>query len=137
LSDLNLSNVAGQIASLHSSFPFSQPLEFIDVPVLFVGRLSGFVAGFGFSDGRSAVALTPDLANAQFAGGHLLMPRQYGPRDGAGDIFESAVYGILPNAVFIDDWDAYHIHTGEVHCGTNVKRSRSRLIGGPRQRSNL
>jgi protein-arginine deiminase len=24
---------------------------------------------------------------------------------------------------FIDDWDTYHLGLGEVHCGTNVRRT--------------
>jgi protein-arginine deiminase len=26
---------------------------------------------------------------------------------------------------FIDDWDEYHCYYGEIHCGTNVKRTPS------------
>jgi len=25
--------------------------------------------------------------------------------------------------VFIDDWDSYYMWYGEIHCGTNVKRT--------------
>jgi protein-arginine deiminase len=26
---------------------------------------------------------------------------------------------------FLDDWELYHMGLGEVHCGTNVKRTAS------------
>ncbi|MEW5818431.1 MAG: protein-arginine deiminase family protein [Spirochaetota bacterium] len=25
--------------------------------------------------------------------------------------------------IFIDDWNTYHNEEGEIHCGTNVKRT--------------
>ncbi len=31
---------------------------------------------------------------------------------------------------FIDDWDWYHRNEGEVHCGTNVKRTPAEAAGG-------
>jgi hypothetical protein len=41
------------------------------------------------------------------------------------DIFEVYLQNALPGKTFhfIDDWYTYHIQEGEVHCGTNERRS--------------
>ncbi len=48
------------------------------------------------------------------------MPKPYGPQDNGSDVLESDVRGSS-----VDDWDYYHTNAGEVHCGTNAKRSIS------------
>lgn len=56
------------------------------------------------------------------------MPKPFGPADAAGkDVFEmDAVKAVKAaaslEAVFVDDWDPYHVLQGEIHCGTNTKR---------------
>jgi len=53
----------------------------------------------------------------------LSFPRQFGPRNGAGqDIFEATTTSRLSGALFVDDWDLYHRLEGEVHCGSAAKR---------------
>jgi protein-arginine deiminase len=49
--------------------------------------------------------------------------------DGSADPFLTAFEDSLPagnEAVFVDDWDVYHLGLGEVHCGTNVIRTPTR-----------
>jgi hypothetical protein len=38
---------------------------------------------------------------------------------------ESSIRSNLPGHIikFVDDWDVYHAHEGEIHCGSNVKRT--------------
>ena len=46
--------------------------------------------------------------------------------DQSTDPFIAAVREIFPpslNLHFVDDWDLYHMALGEVHCGSNVRRS--------------
>lgn len=59
----------------------------------------------------------------------LWVPKLFGPRATAGsfrfDLFEAAADQVLTigrTTIYIDDWDTYHRHFGEVHCGTNVIR---------------
>jgi len=59
-------------------------------------------------------------------GNTLVVSKPFGPRNGSSsDVFETDVVSNLPgfNVRFIDDWYAYHLHGGEIHCGTNVKRT--------------
>ena len=59
----------------------------------------------------------------------VFVPKPFGPRDGQGDVFENYVSGEfadkLPGAgvIFLDDWNTYHRMEGEIHCGTNAKRT--------------
>jgi Protein-arginine deiminase (PAD)/PKD domain len=92
-------------------------LTFINVPVLYVGDRAGFATG------RSGVAFNPGLSNVQLAGGLSFFPRQFGPRNAAGDdLFERSTRLRVPTAEFVDDWDLYHRLEGEVHCGSTVLR---------------
>jgi len=92
-------------------------LNFVSVPTIYVG-IDGL-----FATGRSGAAFTPGLANVQEIGSNLYFPKQFGPRDAAGnDVFEKETLQKFPNAVFVDDWNLYHRKTGEVHCSTAMKR---------------
>jgi protein-arginine deiminase len=45
-------------------------------------------------------------------------------RDQASDPLIAFMRTLLPHElVFIDDWSTYHMALGEVHCGTNVRRT--------------
>ena len=102
--------------------------DVIDVPSLFEE-----VQGFCRSPGR-ALALIPGTVNlvvANFGEGddHLFLPDTFLRPDGAGQ-GEDAVIEWFNNAMppelqlhFIDDWYSYHMQRGEVHCGTNVRRT--------------
>ena len=49
--------------------------------------------------------------------------------DLSSDVFIDAVRRLMPESlelVFLDDWYDYHLMLGEVHCGTNVKRTAPR-----------
>jgi protein-arginine deiminase len=51
-------------------------------------------------------------------------PDPHGPEIDSSDLFkdlleqELAVAGYT--ATWVEDWDFYHIHAGEVHCGSNA-----------------
>ena len=80
---------------------------------------------------HKAVAWVPGMVNLLIDGTTLVPAKPYGPHDSGGDIFEQDVraslgqFGMSPN--FLDDWDYYHNGQGEVHCGTNAKRTPSGL----------
>jgi hypothetical protein len=105
-----LDNAAGGVGTL----------TFTSVPDLFFGWPR---AQAQFNTGRSAFAFAPGLANVQIIAGSYYFPRSFAPVDAAGkDIFEEAVKGRINNALFVDDWQLYHVWWGEVHCGSLVKR---------------
>jgi hypothetical protein len=99
-------------------------IQYVKVPVLFTGTMTGFATG------RSAFAYTPGLANFQditnqtTSNDELYFPRQYSPLDANGmDIFEKATKTALANALFVEDWDLYHRNEGEVHCASITRRA--------------
>lgn len=57
--------------------------------------------------------------------GKVIAPKPFGPKNASGqDAFEAIMMDRIGNNVsFIDDWSTYHLAYGEVHCGTNVKRT--------------
>lgn len=119
--DLNLNYVAQKEAVIRSTLENAAggkgSLEIVEVPVLFVGRRSGF------DTSRASVAYTAGLENFHPLGDSLYMPRQYSVKDSAGnDLFETYTSSALPNAKFVEDWDLYHRLLGEVHCGSVVMR---------------
>lgn len=83
--------------------------------------------------GGYAGALVPGMANLLVAnldeGSHLFIADPFmrttpGPLD--DDPFVQAVRDVMPedlNLHFVDDFDVYHLGTGEVHCGTNSTRT--------------
>ena len=121
LSAVNLTDVPVQSQSIKSALNTAAgagTINFISVPTIYAG-----VDSPSFGMARSAVALTPGLANVQEIGTKLYFPKQFGPRDvGGNDVFEQETLTRYPNAVFVDDWDLYHRLQGEVHCGTAMKR---------------
>ena len=93
-------------------------LNFLPVPTLYLGERAGFATG------RSCFAFAPGLANFQAAKGKLYFPRTFAPRDAAGkDLFEEETKKVVPDALFVEDWDLYHRFTGEVHCGSLTRRT--------------
>jgi protein-arginine deiminase len=90
--------------------------DVIELPVLFGPSAP--------SEPRTA-AFFPDLINHLVIGNVSVVPRPYGPRVDGEDAFEQAFRDALPDrdARFVDDWYAYHEQLGEVHCGTNTRRS--------------
>jgi hypothetical protein len=113
----------------------NQTLLFIYVPTLFFGEKGTGASASYAKDAelpvqvgtyyRGAIAFNPGPANLQPLAGALYVPRQFGPVNDAGeDVFENKISTDVGGQVFFtDDWSAYHRRTGEVHCGSIVKRS--------------
>ena len=100
-------------------------LSFIKVPCLFFGD---FNASSLIIPDFSCVAFNPGPTNLQPLNSALYVPRQFGPRNTLGvDIFEDLITIALGGTVcFIDCWE-YHKGSGEIHCGSAVKRSTAGL----------
>lgn len=83
----------------------------------------------------SGAAFNPGMVNLQPVNGNLTAAKPFGPRWQPGiDLFQSDAESQLDgngrsstDADFVDDWDWYHLGTGEVHCGTNVRREPTAL----------
>ncbi len=84
------------------------------IPVLFEGP----------SNERTG-AFFPDMVNHLVIGLTSIVPRPYGPVVDGECAFEKAFRESLPDrdVRFIDDWYSYHQMLGEVHCGTNARRT--------------
>ena len=73
-------------------------------------------------------ALTPNLVNLasvtlEDGTTHLFLPD---PHLGEDDPFVAASLAALPETAevhIVDDWEAYHLGEGEVHCATNLRRT--------------
>jgi protein-arginine deiminase len=98
------------------------PTDIVRFPQWFMAR--GSPVGI---DDRSGVAYWPGVANMQVWNNHLLIPEPFGPRNAAGtDAIKAAIQANLPaglTAHYIDCWRNYHIAYGEVHCGSQVRRT--------------
>lgn len=110
-------------------------LQYINVPVLFFGiagtdgmpkEAGALYAGTNITY-PGAVSFQPNPCNLQPVGNRLYFPRQWAPRAaGALDMFETLIAastGFTETKHFVDDWSGYHVYYGNVHCGTNVRRS--------------
>ena len=66
---------------------------------------------------------TADSVNMLVLGNHCLVPKPFGPVCNGVYIFQEYIQtrlnalGLTPH--FLNDWDAFHAHEGEIHCGTN------------------
>ncbi|NXY51698.1 PADI1 deiminase, partial [Ceuthmochares aereus] len=89
--------------------------DILDIPQLFRGDVA-----------NGAEAFFPDMVNMLVLGKHLGIPKPFGPRVGGQCCLEERVRELLEplglTCTFIDDYFSYHILSGEVHCGTNVRR---------------
>jgi len=110
-------------------------LQFVPVPVLFFGEGTPSGATDASLVYGGAVSLCPVACNLQELGinvppvnSGIYLPRQFAPVIDNGntgrDIFENAILAsnIGNQIFFVDDWKGYHRYSGDVHCGTNVKR---------------
>ncbi len=93
--------------------------DIIDLPACFfpdVDREGGYKVS----------ALMPGLVNLVVYGNKLLIAKPFGPIVDGECIIEKYVRDQLEplglECCFINDWNAYHVMDGEVHCGTNVIR---------------
>ncbi|NXT97195.1 PADI1 deiminase, partial [Buphagus erythrorhynchus] len=88
--------------------------DIVDIPQLFI------------LTGSRADALFPDMVNMLVLGRHLGIPKPFGPVVGGRCCLEQRVRELLEplglSCTFIDDFFSYHVLSGEVHCGTNVRR---------------
>uniref|UniRef100_A0A8C5V5G8 Protein-arginine deiminase n=1 Tax=Microcebus murinus TaxID=30608 RepID=A0A8C5V5G8_MICMU len=88
--------------------------DIVDVPQLFSVR------------GSYAEAFFPDMVNMVVLGKHLGIPKPYGPIINGRCCLEEKVRSLLEplglRCAFIDDYLSYHKLSGEIHCGTNVRR---------------
>jgi hypothetical protein len=94
-----------------------------------------------FADIAAMFAVTEaDLLNANsLPAGTVNVPADWTrleiPEDNV-DLFEAFVHVKFHNigltAHFVDDWDMYHLNLGELHCGTNVKRTPPEKSSAPR-----
>uniref|UniRef100_UPI00398F79DA protein-arginine deiminase type-2 n=1 Tax=Pristiophorus japonicus TaxID=55135 RepID=UPI00398F79DA len=68
----------------------------------------------------------PDMVNMIVLGKYLGIPKPFGPLINGKCPLETAVRSALEplglDCYFIDDFTAYHLKLGEVHCGSNVRR---------------
>ncbi|XP_015738040.1 protein-arginine deiminase type-1-like isoform X2 [Coturnix japonica] len=88
--------------------------DIIDIPQLFILR------------GSRAEALFPDMVNMLVLGRHLGIPKPFGPLVAGQCCLEERVRALLQplglSCTFINDFFSYHVLSGDVHCGTNVRR---------------
>ncbi|NXV88759.1 PADI1 deiminase, partial [Calonectris borealis] len=89
--------------------------DVLDIPQLFRGDVA-----------TGAEAFFPDMVNMLVLGRHLGIPKPFGPLVGGQCCLEQRVRALLEplglTCTFIDDYFSYHVLSGEVHCGTNVRR---------------
>ncbi|NXT58855.1 PADI1 deiminase, partial [Pluvianellus socialis] len=89
--------------------------DILDIPQLFRGDVT-----------TGAEAFFPDMVNMLVLGRHLGIPKPFGPLVGGRCCLEERVRALLEplglTCTFIDDFFSYHVLSGEVHCGTNVRR---------------
>lgn len=111
---------------------FKDELGLTDADIVEIPSLFEIVGGCG---GRVA-ALVPGLVNLTVANvdgqtTHLFMPDPFfrsNEGDLSSDPFIKAFSDAVPQELdlhWVDNWDVYHMGLGEVHCGTNVKRTPS------------
>ncbi|NXV64758.1 PADI1 deiminase, partial [Molothrus ater] len=66
------------------------------------------------------------IVNMLVLGRHLGIPKPFGPVVGGRCCLEQRVRELLEplglSCTFIDDFFSYHVLSGDVHCGTNVRR---------------
>ena len=109
--------------------------DFIPIPTIFNGVIEkGVRSGNKITGGalENCIARTAGMVNCLVFGppaNKLIMPKPFGPKDKTGkDAFAENTQNTLRSKCglsvsFVDDWIPYHILMGEIHCGTNVKRS--------------
>jgi hypothetical protein len=93
--------------------------DYIEIPAMFYDAYT--------SSGWQTAAYLPGMVNLLVVGNRCIIPKPFGPLSSGTDIFDDYVESEL-NAIgltvnFVDNWDTYHIGFGEIHCGTNVKRT--------------
>ncbi|KAM7030664.1 protein-arginine deiminase type-3-like [Acridotheres tristis] len=99
---------------LKRSLGLAEP-DILDIPQLFQGDSTS-----------GAEAFFPNMVNMLVLGRHLGIPKPFGPVVGGRCCLEQRVRELLEplglSCTFIDDFFSYHVLSGDVHCGTNVRR---------------
>uniref|UniRef100_A0A8D0GMH7 Protein-arginine deiminase n=1 Tax=Sphenodon punctatus TaxID=8508 RepID=A0A8D0GMH7_SPHPU len=76
--------------------------------------------------GSWAAAFFPNMVNMLVLGKDLGIPKPFGPITDGQCCLEAKVCSLLEplglTCTFINDFFSYHVLSGEVHCGTNVRR---------------
>ncbi|XP_069467881.1 protein-arginine deiminase type-3-like [Ambystoma mexicanum] len=89
--------------------------DIIDIPAL-----------FKLDSDALACAFFPDMVNMLVLGKHLGIPMPFGPIIDGKCCLEEKVSSLLEplglSCNYINDFYTYHLLSGEVHCGTNVRR---------------
>jgi protein-arginine deiminase len=73
-----------------------------------------------------AKSIIPNMVNSLYTNQFMLVPKPFGPNVGKQDLFEEYFVSIIPKNIriyFINNWDSYYLLDGDIHCGTNVKRT--------------
>jgi protein-arginine deiminase len=114
-SDQAVAEVDGQIQIL------KQETGITDAEIIHVPFLHEPVQG-------TSLAYQPGTVNGlYYAFDTFAAPDPHGPVIGGVDIFkdqfEKALAAVGIKVAWIEDWDLYHRLSGEVHCGTNSRRS--------------
>jgi alpha-tubulin suppressor-like RCC1 family protein len=120
---LNLGGIKPLLQSIRDSLAASngETVSFVELPVLFINKDQA--EGEPVTNPTNCKALTGNLVNLQASDGQYFLPKPYAPLIGVGvDLFEVDVRQKL-TATFFRTWHSYHIANGEIHCGTNVRRS--------------
>ena len=125
LSGVNSGRLAGLVGHYHWA---DQGDSLADIVAAF-GVAEATVRGHARNAGLAGVLDT--------AGEFTAWRRVWIPEDNV-DILEAYVQVVLEDngiqAHFVDDWDSYHAMDGEVHCGTNARRTppeQASGYGGP------
>jgi protein-arginine deiminase len=115
VSQLAASKIESQLEIIRRETGLSED-EIVRVPFLFEG-FSGLAAAY-----------QPGTVNLFSLDAHnVIAPDPHGPLIGGTDIFRAYTevllrpYGITVH--WIDDWNLFHRLGGEVHCGTNARRT--------------
>ncbi len=71
-----------------------------------------------------AVAYTSNTANLQWVNSNPVNAKPFGPRNTSNeDVMVSGIRAVLPGqSLFLDDWNQFHIQSGEIHCGSAAER---------------
>ncbi|XP_072308324.1 protein-arginine deiminase type-2 isoform X2 [Eucyclogobius newberryi] len=93
--------------------------DIIDLPILFkLVETKGHYR---------ALAYYPDMVNMIVLGKNLGIPKPFGPKVNGSCVLEQEMVSLMGNlgltCTFINDFASYHKLLGEVHCGSNVRRS--------------
>ncbi|KAM9035844.1 protein-arginine deiminase type-4 [Sarcophilus harrisii] len=93
--------------------------DIVDIPQL-------FHLEWNSKNELKAKALFPDMVNMLVLGKHLGIPKPFGPIINGQCCLEEKIRALLEplglECTFIDDFFQYHLKSGDVHCGTNVRR---------------